>query len=454
MEFYQGEIFSLYNAKKKPLREVIEILKRKHGIVVTPKVLNTQLSKWHYGKNYKRNEVREITEKISSLNVDGQKYALALRQRPVDIEKIARHYKRAFLQDFHAGFLFDSVRSADNTTRQNSEILSPQISLNCQEWKVHEKLLFDVDILVKGSFEADLYSFTGNNLLINSSPHHKVEVRAMHKLIGQLSNGRVAADKGDFDQAGRYWRQAFLQVEILVKGQYHDIIPNIIQQINDLTRDGRPELAILLNEHVATCSRQLAAPDGTSSSIYDGLRRIDLTSLVEMEELIVRRYVEHFHFYLGRYCYSSFTMIMNAARRRLFRYSWVTFDDCMPTVEELDGEFGPCDRRSLDVISLKMEVLGTRGLNDEMKVQAAMMIQRAEMIQNDNWMRFYYLTRAWFYLGQAQYATGERPLATESLSKALVTEADFRKVDDHDIFNPERLIITGLLEELETQTKL
>jgi hypothetical protein len=50
--------------------------------------------------------------------------------------------------------------------------------------------------------------------------------------------------------AGEHWRLAFENVDILVIGQYHDILPNIIKKINDLKSEGCPEVAAKLHKYL------------------------------------------------------------------------------------------------------------------------------------------------------------------------------------------------------------
>lgn len=317
-----------------------------------------------------------------------------------------------------------------------------------QHWRGSEKLLYDVDTHIKGAFESGGWSFNGNELLVQSSPSQSLERKSLHAFLGVLDIGCAASASGNLVSAGHYWRQGFREIETLVKGQYHDIIPNMIQKINDLNDQGYPEVAVLLRNQIAQSSVNHRSPDRSRWSIFKDLKEIDLGYMVEIEERVMKCYAELFQLYLGQQSYNSFVMLMNAARRKLTRKASARFEECLPPLTPLDDAFGPSNRRPLDVIRLRVEILHLRGMHQETEADAFVLVQRAELIEDDPWQQLYFLTKGWYYVGSAQYSLGKQDMAVENLSNALRYEEDFCKIDDTGLFNPEKVTMLKYLEDL------
>jgi len=318
-----------------------------------------------------------------------------------------------------------------------------------EHWRISENLLYDIDILIKGSFEAGNWSFRGNDLIIKSSNSQDIEIKVLHDFLEHFAIGCHAANVRKFDQAGVCWQRAFINIESLVRGNYHDIIPNLIQKINDLNNQKRTELAELLKDHIALCGTCLLGPNAPTKSIFYGLGKLDMTFMLDIEERIMKQFAKLFEMYLGHLCYSSFVVMMDGARRRLLQYPWTTFD-YLPAISYLDSVFGPTNRRSLDVIGIRAEILSHRGMYIEAEIEAALLVQRAKMIHTDDWQRFYNLTRGWYFLGSAQYFLRKRDAAIQCLCNALRSDDELCKIDEFHIFNAERTMILKYLAHLKS----
>lgn len=263
----------------------------------------------------------EVLRDKAKLEEAGESLSITLRQRPISLEKIDKHSRRAFPRHLWPDLLSKSTQSVRRDGSYTSpDQLLPQSLPVFQQWRLPEKLLRDVDALVKGSFESGRWNFNGNDLIINSSPTQVVEVQKLHDFLGDIVSGCDAADTQDFASAGVYWKRAFISLEILVEGRYHDIIPNLVQKINDLYSQGRPDLADSLKRHTANCSRKFLAPQDSNFSLYNNLGDLDTAIFVDIEDRIMRRFSELFEFYLSPLCYNSFVMMIDSARRRLLRY--------------------------------------------------------------------------------------------------------------------------------------
>ena len=380
----------------------------------------------------------------------GKESTFTFRNRPVDLEKIERYRKRNKL-DFHQRSLFKTNQTPKTGVVCRTPPLLPKSLPVTQAWRVFEKLLFDVNNHIRVSFESGVWTFDGNERLIRSSPAQSSERSSLHAFLGGLDISCAAFAAGNVQLAGGYWRQGFREIETLVMGQYHDTIPNMIQKINDLNRQGQLEVAVLLKKQITRSSMTYQSPDRSRLSILEVLEKLDLEYMVEVEERVMQCYVELFDLYLGSQCYSSFVMLMNAARRKLTRNPSATFEECLPDLSLLDNSFGPSNQRSMDVVRLRVETLNLRGLHEQTEIEAYALVERAAQIQDDQWKQLYYLTKGWFYVGSAQYLLGKPDIATENLSQSLRCGGGFSRIDHSGLFNPERLIMLKYLEHLGTR---
>ncbi|KAF2667735.1 hypothetical protein BT63DRAFT_441317 [Microthyrium microscopicum] len=449
MEKYKGEIFQLYIVQKKTLKDVITSLKRDHNINPSPQVLKTKIRKWGFQKNVLRSDVRTILSLLSHDEATDRDMSFSLRDRPVDLKRIENHRKREGMAKAPGKARIDKVLNRGNQAAgANQPFQAPVVVLTLQHYRAPEKLLWEVDVLIKGSFERGCWSFNGNDSIISSTAGQEVEVSHLHTFLSHLNVGSTAAISEDYELAGESWRKAFLTLETVVQGQYHDIIPNLLQKINDLAREGHGKLAEFLKQQIFHCSKILQGPNTSTSAIYQALGDLDMTHMPDIETRVMSNYHKLFEQYLGSSCYNSFVMMMNAARRRLLHDIWATFDECLPKLHYLDALYGPLDRRSLDVMCLRVETLNQRGLCIQAEAEALAFIRRAEMILEDKWIRFYNLTRGWFHLGSAQYFLGNPTSAIQSLFCALRSEAELCKLGDFNIFQGERVIIKDYLKRL------
>ncbi|KXJ84608.1 hypothetical protein Micbo1qcDRAFT_181495 [Microdochium bolleyi] len=171
--------------------------------------------------------------------------------------------------------------------------------------------------------------------------------------------------------------------------------------------------------------------------------------MAAMEERIMSRFTQLFNAHLGMRNYNAFVMMMDAARRKLFHAPWVPLDECLPSVDYFDANFGPTDRRVLDLVALRVEVLARRAEHAQVVQQASDLTHRAEIIVGDEWQRLFNLIRAYFFLGQAYLGLSDADLARVSFECMLVYEAQFSARSDHfGIYVSERAraeeYLTGL----------
>jgi hypothetical protein len=384
----------------------------------------------------------------------GKESTFTLRGRPVTLQQVENHRRRARLDPIRANVHVVTPAGVEGGSTRDLVCRTPPPSPHAslpviESWRVSEKLLYDVDVLVKGSFECGRWKWVSNQLIIESSEQQLQDKLAIHDMLGSLANGVAAANARDYELAFKYWQQSFVKVDALVKGQYHDIIPNLIQQINDLNSLGLVPVAASFKAHMAEASAVYGTPGTPSSAIFAGLGSLDMSLLVGAEERIMAHFHALFEQYLGYRSYNSFVMMMDGARRRLLHQSWTTFADCLPDIAHLDADFGSTDRRPLDVLGLRLEILKKRGMPHEAEPEALEMIRRAERTLNDDWQRYYNLTRGWYFLGWARYAIPEkRSQAVACFETALTCDDELCKIEDFHIFVSERTEMLKYLGEL------
>ena len=397
-------------------------------------------------KILRQTEQRRSIGKESTFTIDG---------RLVDIEKVERYRKREFIHPTGNRSLFkplEGKKTKDLICRTPSPLTSPHRPLmNPQVWNVSEKLFYDIDVYIKGSFDSGAWVFNGNERLIESSHYQPLEMGSLQAFLGGLDSGCTNKALGNHGLAGLFWRRAFREIESLVKGSYHDIIPNVIQKLNDLNDQGCREVAIKMKNYITSLSMLHQSSNDTRKSIFKAFADVDIDHLPELEARIMSRFTELFELYLGSQCYNSFVMFMNAARRRLNRSRWTNLDECLPVLSDLDDAFGPSNCRPLDVIRLRADILYQRGMYPQAEIEGTMLVHRAEMKENDEWQRLYFLIHGWTCVGSAQYFLGKETAAMASLSHALKLEKEFRKIDKSGLFNPEKFAMLAYLVELGTR---
>lgn len=361
----------------------------------------------------KREQAFAILQERDRRKAEGKMSDFSVQSRPVDLHKVELHWQRS---DFENSSLQDSSSSRDLTARQIMCRTPPPSTvvslLRGEHWRIPEKILFDVDHLIKGSFKGGIWKWNGRDQIVHSSNNQQTERALLHNFLGCFTSGCEAADGQNFSLAGSYWRKVFKDVELLVRGQYHDIVPNLVQKINDLNREGRADLAHILKHHIAACGQQFTDSNRSTVSIYTALKHLDMANMLAMEESIMKFLNELFKLYLGPRSYNSFVMMMNYARRRLYQDDWVRIEDVLPSVDSIDRAFGVSDRRTLDIISMRIEVAHRRKMYEVVETEAPILIYRAKLIQDDDWQRFYNLTRACFDLSCAQFLLRKKILAT------------------------------------------
>ena len=74
-------------------------------------------------------------------------------------------------------------------------------------------------------------------------------------------------EAGSGKLASLHWKAAFVVLEALILGQYHDVVPNLLQQLNALRRRNREDLAVKLQKHISKCSKKLLHSTSVLQSI-------------------------------------------------------------------------------------------------------------------------------------------------------------------------------------------
>ncbi|KAF2435049.1 hypothetical protein EJ08DRAFT_388323 [Tothia fuscella] len=359
---------------------------------------------------------------------------LGFRGQLIDTERFENCFRRAKISTKDAV----SMRDASTVPQAVSQ---PAIS------RIPEDLFYNNNILIQSSFKRGHWKATGDEALIDSSDSERQERHALHTFLGKLVTGCKAAASGDSLLAGSDWNHAFEQIEILVKGQYHDIIPNLIQKVNDLQEQGYHFLALELVNYVAqSCVTHQVAKDQDPTILLE-MRKIDMVDMIEIEEQIMAMFVELFARFLGPMYYNSFVMRMNAASRKLIRDNWARLDDHIPALAIMDNMFGPTNRRSLDIIRLRVEVLHHRQEYESVEVEAELLISRASLLENDDWLQFYFLIKGYYFSAYACYRL-KRSSTLEQIYRTLRYIELFSEIDSAGIFEPKQVAMLAIVSEM------
>ena len=318
--------------------------------------------------------------------------------------------------------------------------------------KIPEDFLHDVTQLIRRSFKTEAWKASGpdgRDRLIESSASQAADLRSLHALLNGPELGCTASQASDNTLAGKHWIRAFDEVDLLVQSSYHDILPNLVQQLNDLRYRGYGKVAQRLRDRIVISSSIQQRKGALPQAVLLGLEKLDLEQLEELEKRIVKLFLALFQLHLGPHFYNTFVMRMNAARRRLERSPWIGLGECVPDLGPLEEEFGACDRRPLDVIRLRTEMFYRRALYDYAEIEGALLAQRADAIQADEWLRLYFGIKGRYHVGCAQNRQPEkRDRAGASLYIALRKIQELSQIDGRNIFGPENHFIRQQLDGL------
>ena len=409
------------------------------------KQYKTKISEWGYFKNTRRaNAIAILREKALRERSEKQSQFF-VGQRPVKVWNVDRYLERHKVQVPRQGSL---IHTRKITMKQLVCRTPPPAERPLQTpepWMIPEKFLYGLDGLIRGSFESGAWRFFDNERLIESSPDAEGEQRQIMAFLQSIDQGRAAAQIGDNSLAGNRWRSAFLEIEYLMKGNYHDIIPNVISKLNDLNDRGFQGVATMLVNHIASLCHEYQKNGYQIAPIFVGFDKIDLKSLDGLEERIWTMFQSIFSTYVGPQCYNTFVLKMDGARRRLRRSERENIDECLPPLAPLEKEFGQMNCRSLDVLRLRLEILSERGQYQEVTKEAPLLIQRADGKWNDPWQRCYFLIKAFYLAGSAHFYLGNLESARHHLNQALYLDAEFCKFDSSDQFNTERFHVHEML---------
>jgi hypothetical protein len=315
--------------------------------------------------------------------------------------------------------------------------------------RVPYKMLFDVDQLIKRSFETGQWYFVNKDHIIESSSDEAMEKRAIMELNTGVQLGYGAIKAQDTKAGFQHWSRAFQTLDVLLRGRYHDIVPNIIAELTDLYDSGHGCIVIEMMKHIAALSRFYDRDDRPVSAILVHLDEIPPDSLPGLEEQIMTIFSKTFEFYLGEKCYNSFANMMRGAQRKLQRSDQARIEDCLPPVAKMDRQYGPADRRTLDVLRVRTRTLGFRGQHQKAEQEALMLTHRAASLEDD-WQRLYFCVKGLYYAGLAQFQQADGGRAEASFRTALNFIEEFRAVDSSEQFNSAK---ARMLEKLKILSK-
>ncbi|KAF1994132.1 hypothetical protein P154DRAFT_448388, partial [Amniculicola lignicola CBS 123094] len=93
-EQHRSVIERLYLDEDRELKEVMDFMERRHGLVGSIKQYKTQMTKWNIRKYVKKEEAIAILRKKRNRDVVGTKSTFSLRGKPVDMNNVLRYLGR------------------------------------------------------------------------------------------------------------------------------------------------------------------------------------------------------------------------------------------------------------------------------------------------------------------------------------------------------------------------
>ena len=370
----------------------------------------------------------------------GKDSQFTLRKRPVNFEKIDQYCnvpsKRLIAPDQ------DNVK--DLVCRTPPSMAPPMPVF--EVWRVPEKLLRDVDVYVRGSFESGAwYLPAGDSEGIIRSPLQEEEENSLDTFTGTINLGCVAFELGAHEEAVYQWRRCFEMVGGLIHGRYHDILPCVLQKINYLTSRGCPEVAMQLKNYIAHFRKSHRPGDLSTTSIYQSFEQLTLEDMMDIEVSIMNHFIKLLALYAGQLSEDSFHIWIAAAGRRLQRNRITSLEECLPDLSRLDTVFGRSSYRSLRVVYTRVYIMFKREWYEQAENEAYSLVQRAQLIDSYDWKRPLYLAHGWYYIGISQLEQRIWGKALLSLRQTLPYLEEYRRFDHTGLSEPYRYSVQRIL---------
>jgi hypothetical protein len=365
----------------------------------------------------------------------------------LDRKKVERHIQRARLK-LDARTRTQTPTYGDGMDPVFFQEMPPLngLLLRDEESRVPEKFLYHVEVMIKGSFEAGDW-FKGREGSIHSSPTDSEDLTAMRAFKKRVYDARWHASRGQFVEAGKEWRYAFLLVEIIVQSRHYHILQTICSAICELWVYGLSQVAEALQRHLAQCASVFKA-HAAFAAIYATFGQLDLAMLLDVEDRMVKIFDGLFKLYLGSSCYGLFELTTSLALGRLQRCEQAAIDDLLPSLRSLDEEYGQSSRRSLRLIYTRMNIMFERDQFDEATMEGRELVRRAMSIRDNKHLQLRWLFRGWYQLGNVFSVRGFVDDAANALTEAQRFEFAFRQLYDDDRFEDRRMDIVDMLERL------
>jgi hypothetical protein len=234
-----------------------------------------------------RTQAIAIMRDIANGELGGKTAAGTPGKRPFDIERFKRYCVRAKLNNVTDTSSscngFERNRVCETIGSENAEPPSPRALSAPDVLLMPEKMFHSGTELIKKSFITGAWHADGFDDIIQNSPTQAMEKHSLHSLLGNLDIACKAASSGDYGLAGEHWQRGFDEIAILVKGQYHDIIPNLTHKINDLNHAGYGDVASKLKDFVSQSCAENRVPTGSRSVILRRFARLDLADMVRLK---------------------------------------------------------------------------------------------------------------------------------------------------------------------------
>ncbi len=386
-------------------------------------VYKKKLQQWKYRKNHKRKEVVGASQ-------PGEPSRSGNEISTTSLGAAESRRKRNGLGGSRRTVKTSPLRMSPNRVSYSEYTPRPRVLQSPDALHIFETLLDSAINYIEGSFGNKTWKMNGMERIITSSSRQESDLEDLHAFLTAVDSRCSYFAACNAYVGGMCWRQAFMKIETLVRSSYHDVIPNIIQKINDLQDQNHVQFAEVLKRHVSQLGTINRPVGDVQASIYKVLASIRLDQMRDLEEMLMNCYSKLFDAYLGDRCYGSFVMTMDSVNRKVLHNKAVDLNDVLPSLSILDTKFGPTDRRALDVLRFRIETLFDRKQYRETHTYCSILIDRAEIITNDEWQRHYFLIKGLYYAGStALHITGCQPIAEQNLSRCYDLIEHFHKMN-------------------------
>ncbi|KAK2052735.1 hypothetical protein LY76DRAFT_650348 [Colletotrichum caudatum] len=284
-------ITRLYQEENKSLKEVMEIMQRKHNFVATVKMYKSRIWKWGLDKKLKGDEVLAIMLLKQDRDALRKPTEFRIRGQLVDLENIGRYLKRnpSVMAKFKAGQMPSVQTTLEVTCRTPSPPPSPpRVLAPTAEMQSTEQVLCLFRDYIDGSFSSGAWWCEFDVDCSNGQLDHGDRSNALfERVIASFALVNRCMMTGDQIDINNVLGPAFESLKEIVAAESPSFVARTVCLLWYLDRHHKHDLLRLVLDYLAGLVPIVLGPHHSLAQIW---RRLGSTDFSDYYELSMRLY--------------------------------------------------------------------------------------------------------------------------------------------------------------------